>query len=101
MHPRISSVRRVFAGREVGILFGVLLAGTLLISDGFVPGYLAVLAASGVRNVYLGWLGSGPLFYAVAGVFLYLQAVALTALYLGLGYVYTSIQHRQTRNASS
>lgn len=101
MHPRIGTVRRVFAGREVGIIFGVLLGGTLLISGGFVPGYLAVLLASGVRNVYLAWLGSGPLFYAVAGVFLYLQAVALTAVYLGLRYVYTSIQNRPWRGASS
>lgn len=101
MQPRTSSVRQLFVGKEVGIIFAVLLGGSLLISGVFVPGYLAVLAASGVRNVYLLWLGSGALFYAVAGFFLYLEAVVLTAIYLGLRYVYMSIQNRPTRNISS
>lgn len=95
------SLRRIFVGREVGLVFSILLAGSLLISGGFVPGYLAVLLASGLRNVYLGWLGSGILFYAVALVFLYLEAVALTMAYVGLRYVYESIQNQPERNASA
>lgn len=101
MPPRIGGARRSFVGKEVGMILAVLLAGSLLISGGFVPGYLAVLAASGVRNVYLSWLGSGAQFYAVAGAFLYLEAVVLMAVYLGVRYVYTSILNRPTQNISS
>ena len=101
MTTETQSLRRIFVGREVGLVFSILLAGSLLISGGFVPGYLAVLLASGLRNVYLGWLGSGILFYAVALVFLYLEAVALTMAYVGLRYVYESIQNQPERNASA
>jgi len=84
-------VRRLFVGKEVGIVLGILLAGSLLIQGRFLPGYLAVLLASGLRNVYLAWLGSGALFYAVAFVFLYLQAVVVTAIYLSLRTIYRSL----------
>lgn len=99
MTPETSSIRRLFIGKVVGILFSILLAGSLLISGGFVPTYLAVLLASGLRNVYLGWLGSGVLFYAVALVFLYLEAVVMTLLYFGLRCAYENLQNRPKRNA--
>lgn len=85
-------VRRLFVGKEVGVVLGILLAGTILIQGSFVPAYLAVLLASGLRNVYIAWLGSGVLFYAVAFVFLYLQAVAVTAMYLALQTTYHSLR---------
>lgn len=86
-----AGVRRLFVGKEVGIVLGILLAGTMLI-PAFIPGYLAVLFASGLRNVFLAWLGSGVLFYAVAFVFLYLQAVAVTAIYLAVQTIYQSFR---------
>lgn len=96
----VSEFRRLFVGKEVGTILAVLLAGSLLISGGFVPAYLAVLLASGVRNVYLSWLGSGVLFYAVAFFFLYLQAVVLTAIYYVLRRGYQTFR-KQPRNGVS
>lgn len=52
MIPEISGIRRLFVGKEVGLVLSVLLGGTLFIPGGFVPAYLAVLLASGMRNVY-------------------------------------------------
>lgn len=100
MTSKSNPVRRVFAGKETGIILGVLIAGSLLISGGFVPTYLAILLASGVRNTYLASLGSGMLFYTVAFVFLYLQAVVLSALYLGFRHVYLGIKNRPTNGSS-
>ena len=92
MTLEVSSLRRLFVGKEVGKMLAVLLAGSLLISGGFVPTYLAKLFASSVRNAHFAWLGSGVLFYAVAFAFLYLEAVALTAIYFCLRYVYQALQ---------
>lgn len=100
MTPEIGGIRRLFVGKEVGKILAVLIAGTLLISGSFVPTYLAVLLASGVRNGYLAWLGSGVLFYTVAFFFLYLEAVALTATYFGLRSMYLTLR-RLPRNESS
>lgn len=96
----IGGIRRLFVGKEVGSILAVLLAGSLLIPGGFVPGYLALLFASGVRNVYLAWLGSGVLFYVVAFFFLYLQAVVLTVLYFVFRHGYQTFR-KQPRNGAS
>lgn len=88
-----SSLRRVFVGNEVGAMLGVLVVGSLLVPS-FVPAYLAVLFASGLRNVYLAWLGSGALFYGVALAVLYLEAVVLTGLLLAARHVYRSLGSR-------
>lgn len=92
MNVERGGVRRLFFGKVVGVVLGILLAGTMLIRGSFVPAYLAVLLASGLRNVYIAWLGSGVLFYAAAFVFLYLQAVAVTAVYLALLTTYQSLR---------
>lgn len=88
MTREIGGIRRVFVGETVGVIFGILLAGTVLIQGAFVPGYIAVLYASGLRNVYLPWLGSGAVFYSVVCLFLYLQAVVLAGLYFLLRHLY-------------
>lgn len=75
-------VRRVFLGREVSVILGVLLVGSVLVQASFLPTYLAVLFASGVRNVYVAWLGNRVLFWTVALVGLYAQAVVVTAAYV-------------------
>ena len=100
MTLRISGLRRLLVGKEVGIIFTVLVAGSALIT-GFVPPYLAVLLASSIRNVHLAWLGSGILFYTVAACFLYLEAVALTALYLGLQTVYQKYRNLRADERSA
>jgi len=87
-----SGVRRVLVGREVGAASGGLPAGSLLLRATFLPAYLAILLATGVRSVYLAWLGNGVLFWAVALVGLYLQAVAATAIYLALRTVVVSLR---------
>ncbi|WP_129114714.1 hypothetical protein [Halegenticoccus tardaugens] len=93
-------VRRLFAGRETGIVLALLIAGSLLVSGGFVPAYLAVLFASGARNASLASLGSGPAFYAVAFAFFSLQAVALSALYLCSRRVYLGVRSRRANSSA-
>lgn len=88
-----SGLRRAFAGKEVGAILGVLIVGSLFVPL-FVPTYLAILTASGLRNVYLAWLGSGALFYAVAFGVLYLEAVVLTGVYLGARHIYRTVVDR-------
>lgn len=83
-----STVRRWIAGREVAAAFALLVAVSLLAGAMFVPAYLAILAASGLRNVFLPWLANGVLFWGVAALALYVQAVALAALYRGGRAVY-------------
>lgn len=85
-------VRRILVGKETAVVLGVLLAGSLLFRATFLPAYLSVLLASGVRNVYLVWLGNGVLFWTVALVGLYLQAVAVTASHLAVRAVTTSLR---------
>lgn len=80
MASRIRSLRQIFIGKDIGIIFGLLIAGSLLVGA-FLPWYLAVLFASSLRNAYLYQLGSGLLFYGVAVLILYIQAVLLTAIY--------------------
>lgn len=101
MTLEVRAIRRLFVGKEVGKMLAILLAGSLLISGGFVPTYLAVLFASGVRNAHFAWLGSGVLFYAVAFVFLYLEAVALTAVYFAIRYAYQTLRGRFRNEASA
>lgn len=93
MTSRFGTLRRLFVGREVGAVLVVLIAGSLLTSA-FVPGYIAVLLASGVRNVHLPWLGSGAPFYTVAFLFLYLEAVVLTAVYVSLRTLFQKYRNR-------
>lgn len=100
MAINVSSIRRPFVGKEVGIVFGILVAGTLSITGGFLPWYLSVLFATSLRNVYVASLGSGMLFYGVAVIHLYFQAVVLTTAYLLLRYAYERVQNRPQRNAS-
>lgn len=83
-----ADVRRWFVGRDVAVAFAVLAAGSYTANTVFVPAYLAILAASGLRNVYLPWLGNGVLFWGVAVLALYAQAVVLAALYRGGRSVY-------------
>ncbi|MFB6220749.1 MAG: hypothetical protein ABEH90_04855 [Halolamina sp.] len=85
------AVRRILIGKETGIVFGFLLIGSVLFQAGFLPTYLAVLLASGVRNVYLAWLGNGVLFWAVALVGLYLQAVTVACGYFAVRTVAVSL----------
>jgi hypothetical protein len=96
-----SGVRRMLVGREVGAAFGVLLVGSVLLRAEFLPAYLAILLATGVRNVYLGWLGNGVLFWAVAVVGLYLQAVAVTAVYHALRTAVGSLGDTRSGESSS
>lgn len=93
-----SSIRRLFIGKEVRIILAVLLAGSLFISSGFVPAYLAKLFASSVRNAYFS--GTGVLYYAFVVFFLYLEAVILTAIYLGLWAVYQTINRLRNKTTT-
>lgn len=94
MPSNIRNLRRVFIGKDVGVIFGLLVLGSVLVGA-FVPWYLAVVIASSLRNVYLHQLGSGLLLYTVAVLVLYLQAVVITAVYQGSRILYQEFQERR------
>ncbi|WP_266080818.1 hypothetical protein [Haladaptatus caseinilyticus] len=73
-------ISKTFA-RDVVIIFVGLLALSWVISGGTTLTYLAFLFASALRNIYFGWIGSGPLFYVVVGIGLLVEALILTVLY--------------------
>lgn len=74
---------RLTFGRDVLVAFLALIALSAAVSGGTVFSYIAIAAASGIRNLHAPWLGSGALFYFVAGVFLLLEATILAGLYRG------------------
>lgn len=90
MQRESNPLSSAFAGRTVAFLFAFVL-GFWLLSESdlllealyaplypfWLPSYLAVAFASGLRNVYLPHLGSGLLFDATVVAFLYLEAVLL------------------------
>lgn len=91
MAARNGGIRRLFIGKEIGIILGLLILASLFFSNGFIPSYLAILFASSIRNTIAGWSGTGLAFYAVVLFFLYLEAVVLTAGYLAVRYVYRTL----------
>lgn len=84
--------RRWLADRSVLVTLAVLLAGSLLVGAIFLPAYLAIALASGIRNLYVPWLGNGAAFYAVAFVGLYVQAVVLAGLFRAGRHVYRALR---------
>lgn len=79
-----ASNKRVSFGRDLLIAVVVLGGLSLIVSGGTVFSYAAILAASGLRNGYLAWLGSGLLFDLVVAFFLFLEALVFAAfLHLG------------------
>jgi len=99
MVPTDRWLRRWFAGRSVAAVLAVLVAGSVLLGGVFVPAYLAILFASGLRNVYLPWLGNGVAFHAVAVGGLYLQAVLLAGLYRAARHVCRALRAYDGRAA--
>ncbi|MFC6826666.1 hypothetical protein [Halopelagius fulvigenes] len=90
MQRESNPIRNAFAGRTVALLFAFVLGFWLLLESNlllealyaplypfWLPSYLAVAFASGLRNVFLPRLGSGLLFDATVVAFLYLEAVLL------------------------
>lgn len=105
MTIKTSDLRRMFGSKSVGVVFAFLLVvwmltkvGLLSIGDPFIgillpawaPVYVAILIASGLRNVHLPVLGSGILFQLVIVVFLYLEAVLFAGIYRVIRAAYRS-----------
>ncbi|WP_227355891.1 hypothetical protein [Haladaptatus salinisoli] len=67
--------------RDIAVIFVGLLVLSWVFSGGTVLTYLAVLFASALRNIYFGWIGSGLLFYVIAGIGLLAEAIVLAVLY--------------------
>lgn len=100
-----SQLRRMFGSKSVGVVFAFLIVvwmltkvGLLSIGDPLIgillpawaPVYVALLYASGLRNVYLPVLGSGILFQLVIAVLLYLEAVLFAGIYRVIRAAYRS-----------
>lgn len=112
-----TDIRRMVAGRSVGVVAAVLVgAGALmafgvferlgdpsvgLLSPVWMPVYLAILAASGLRNVYLPWVGSGVAFSLLVAVLLYLEAVLLAGFFRTLRAGYRCYHRGTTDEAPS
>lgn len=106
--PR-NSLRGAFAGRTVGLLFAFFLGFWLLFEANalpevlyaplypfWLPSYLGIAFASGLRNVYLPSLGSGLLFRTTITAFLYLEAVIVAAVVRILGRAYRTYRRGRT-----
>ena len=108
-----ATLQRTLADRTVLLAFAFLAVFWIPVDAGWLfeplyavlypfwlPGYLSVLFASGLRNVYLPWLGSGVLFEAVGYAFLYLEAVLLAGVYRALRGVYRTYQRGKAETAA-
>lgn len=75
---------RLVFGRDILLVFAALVALSAVVSGGTVFSYLAIAAASAIRNLHAQWLGSGALFYLLVGVFFLFEAALLAGLYRGV-----------------
>lgn len=91
-----ASNRRLPVGLDLIVVLVVVFVFPLLIVRHTPFSYLAVLAASGLRNVYFGWIGSGTILYAVAGVFMLAEALVLIGVYRLLRGTYRSLAGSST-----
>ncbi|WP_224267804.1 hypothetical protein [Haloprofundus salinisoli] len=93
--------RRTVRDHSTGLAFAFLLLVWIPVSEGWLveplyailypvwlPGYLAVLGASAVRNLYLPWLGSGLSFYTIALALLFLEAALVARLLRFVAWAY-------------
>lgn len=63
------------------ILVVVALIGlSLVFTQGNILAYLPILFASGIRNTFFPWIGSGALFYVVVFVGFLIEGVVITAV---------------------
>lgn len=87
-------VRRLLVGRGTRAALAVLIGGSLLLAGVFVPTYLAILVASGLRNAWGLPLGDGPAFLVAVCGLLYAQAVLLSTLYHLARYLVRTVTAR-------
>jgi hypothetical protein len=101
MSRRSDSLGRAFTDRSVALLLAFfvgfwaflewnLFPGVLYapLYPFWLPSYLGVAFASGLRNVYLPALGNGLLFDAAVLAFLYLEALLLAGLFRVVRRIY-------------
>ena len=104
----------ILAGEAVKLVFAFILGFWVLLETGWLPdllyaplypfwlpAYLAIALASGVRNNVFPWLESGPLFHVAIILFIYLEAVILANLYRILRHVYRTYQRGREKQATS
>lgn len=68
-------------GNDLIVIFIIIAGLSIIVNNGTIFSYIAIVAASGLRNLYFGWLGSGVLFYLVVAVFLVIEALVLTGIH--------------------
>ena len=104
----------ILAGKAVRLVFAFIFGFWVILETGWLPevlyaplypfwlpSYLAIALASGVRNNFFPWLGSGLLFYVAILLFIYLEAVILANLYRVLWHVYRTYQRGREKQATS
>ena len=101
MSPALGHVRRLFTGRAVAVALGALLLGWAVTSVAFLPAYVAIAVPTALRNLLLPWVGHGVVFYAIALLTLYLEAVVLAAFYHGAEAVYRAVEARRSRGRAT
>lgn len=113
MNSASDTVRRVLAGRPVQLAFAFVLGFWLVLETGWLPdpwyaplypfwlpAYLAIALASGVRNTVFSWLGSGVLFHGAIVSVIYLEAVVVAGLYRILRRVHRTYQRGREEQAA-
>ena len=103
----------LFAGKAVRVVFLFILGFWVVLETDWLPdvlyaplypfwlpSYLAIALASGVRNTVFPWLESGLLFYIAIILFIYLEAVILANLYRVLRHVYRTYQRGREKQAT-
>ena len=108
------TIRRIFAGKAVQLVFAFIFGFFILIDMSWLPeplyaplypfwilSYLAIAIATGVRNTVFPWLESGVLFDVAILLFIYVEAVLVAGLFRLLRNIYQTYQRGREAQADS
>lgn len=112
MESDSETIHRMFVGKTVQLLFAFIFGFFILIDMSWLPeplyaplypfwfpSYLAIAVATGVRNTFFPWMGSGVLIYVAILVLIYVEAVLLAGLFRFLRNIYQTYQRGREAQA--
>lgn len=94
----MANIRKIIAGKVTGVVLVVLLLAMATIPN-FVLTYYPIAMATFVRNMYLPTIGTGAIFYLIALIGVYIEAVLFSVIYQLLTFSSSQIgrQYRETK----
>ena len=108
------TIYRILAGKTVQLVFAFIFGFFILIDTSWLPeplyaplypfwlpSYLAIAVATGVRNTVFPWLESGVLFDVAILLLIYVEAVLLAGLFRFLRNIYQTYQRGREARANS